>query len=601
MLRTRWPGLMGAAALVLSLVSPAASAQAATPTPADCTIFVTNGYGYGTAGDDVICGTPGDDIILGYGGSDTIFGFAGNDYINAGAGADWIDGGVGNDTLFGGSGNDYLNGGPGSDKLFGSAGLDNLIGAAGDDVLNGGAGADSLSGGAGIDYCTKDKADHLSSCYYDTSPPRLYAVAANTSSVNTALAPATEHFRVHLLDTGTGLSRFQLHFLRLTGNTAVDTYDGPVVQLSAFPCTAAHESMDAGVCPISGTLTNGIYDVAINLPRWSPARTYRLIGVEMTDRAGNAAIVDSDSLVARKMAVSFRQVAAGDATAPGLREHSVTSTIDTSGGPAVLTVTAHVVDALSGTQSIFMEFGRYPTVSSAPQWSGPWISLYLNTSELAQCVTGHAALPTEPSNMMTSCRTAGTDKDGYYELKVLVPRYTAQSRYDMDQFGTTDWAGNSVTLPYEFLVTTKRDMHFTQTGVGDTAAPVVSALKILDPAVNTGVADALVRVRVTARDSLAGVGSVSVTLSAPAGSQAQTSTASDLACTDPVFQVPQAGGCLESGTARNGTWVVTIALPAHAASGRWTVTQVSTGDVVGNQRDYKSPLPVALQGSVTNG
>ena len=68
MRRMRGLLLVVVSVVAMSLLGPAPSARAVTPTPADCTIFVQNGFAYGTPGDDVICGTPGRDVILGYGG-----------------------------------------------------------------------------------------------------------------------------------------------------------------------------------------------------------------------------------------------------------------------------------------------------------------------------------------------------------------------------------------------------------------------------------------------------------------------------------------------------------------------------------------------------
>jgi Ca2+-binding RTX toxin-like protein len=116
-------------ASAVAAVTPAGSAQAATPTchGASATIVATS--------PGTIHGTPGRDVIVGSSGNDTILAGRGNDLICGGDGADRLFGGPGNDRLYGERDllanadedgiereGDTLDGGPGNDHLI--AGVD---------------------------------------------------------------------------------------------------------------------------------------------------------------------------------------------------------------------------------------------------------------------------------------------------------------------------------------------------------------------------------------------------------------------------------------------------------------------------------------------
>ena len=116
----------------------------------------SEGWAYGTAGNDSVRLSDGNDKYAGLAGDDTIQGMDGNDVLSGGEGNDVLAGREGDDTLIGGAGNDRLWGQQGNDKLIGGAGDDELIGEStfeltGDDILIGGMGDDTMTGGVGSD------------------------------------------------------------------------------------------------------------------------------------------------------------------------------------------------------------------------------------------------------------------------------------------------------------------------------------------------------------------------------------------------------------------------------------------------------------------
>jgi len=69
----------------------------------------------GLAGNDTLIGNGGNDMLLGGAGNDTLEGGAGKDVLMGGGGKDTLNGGTGNDALAGGAAVDKLTGGAGAD------------------------------------------------------------------------------------------------------------------------------------------------------------------------------------------------------------------------------------------------------------------------------------------------------------------------------------------------------------------------------------------------------------------------------------------------------------------------------------------------------
>jgi Ca2+-binding RTX toxin-like protein len=160
--RKRGWAALAAAAVLLALMVPVASAQAVTCFGAAPTIL-------GTPGDDQIVGTEGDDVIVGLGGVDFIESLGGNDKVCGGDDPDVITPGAGDDEVDGEAGRDgvtfydsparvevdaasgtaeghgtdtitaleVIEGSEFNDTLRGSDGGDCLIGLGGNDRLEG--------------------------------------------------------------------------------------------------------------------------------------------------------------------------------------------------------------------------------------------------------------------------------------------------------------------------------------------------------------------------------------------------------------------------------------------------------------------------------
>jgi len=597
-------GASPAVALPSSVALPppaiAVQSQAPQPTPADCTIFVTKGVAVGTSGNDVICGTAGDDTILGSGGNDTIFGLGGNDYIDAGAGNDWVDGGSGYDQITLGSGDDYANGGPGADQLWGGAGLDKLVGATGDDSLTGGPGVDYVNGGAGVDYCPVDKKDTSVSCYFDTAKPKLVSISVATPNVDTSAEAKELALRIHVTDAGTGLRTINLVFQRHLANGSWVSDVNFRGDAEHSPCTASNHAASPGpgyttTCLVSGTWNNGIYEMRTLMPHWSAQGTYILSDATLVDGAYNTTRLGYDTLIDRRLAVSFRQAGSGDGLAPALRSVQVISpaTFSTANSAQLIGLRMHVTDAISGVAgTIMVEMARMTHVDGDEfLWPQPnsW---------------GPAAAPacaeTAPSTSQV-CRESGNPNDGWYQAWVELPRWSPKGQYELTSVRLSDLAGNTKTYSYGELETRHLMAKVSQVSAGDSTAATVVSVSVKTPVVQAGAVDARVEIQVHARDAVSGVNGLFVTFASQGNwtSQILDFSSSNAPCDD-----LNQDACLLSGTPRDGTWRMAARLPAHAAAGVWSLVDVTANDSAGNSRRWNSSeeLKAAhLSATFTNG
>jgi hypothetical protein len=589
---------LGAATAVLALVlgavavvlPPAAAAWDPYPTPADCTIVAVDGKAAGTPGDDIICGTPGNDVLVGGGGDDAIFGLGGNDYIDAGAGADFIDGGYGADEILLGPGDDYAAGGPGGDRLWGGDGIDDLNGGSGDDSLTGGAGADDLDGGAGVDYCRRSTGDTATSCYFDTSRPRLVAVAVGTRTVDTSSADKVVSVRVHVRDSGTGVGSIALTFGRhLTTGAWVNE-----VELQAWTdgarqyCTAYNHAPppvaggEATVCLVSGTSRDGVFELRTVLPRWSPQGRYILSGVKLRDLAGNGAGLSWDTLVERRLAVSFTQAGAGDSLAPLVRDvRLLTPGLDTSGDRRVLGVRTRVTDGMAGVSGFELGFSRVKRdrTGQIVQYYLPQVSVGAGGSAPVCAAGTPTAEQLYAGDRPWACREpGGTVKDAWYRSFTVLPRWMAKGTYELVTASARDRAGNSKFQWDGELAARGVTASFAQTGTGDVAPPSLAGATMTVGQVSTGIDPADVTARIHVTDSVSGIAWVSLRFRAPGGiDQGVELIGNTEPCT---ADVPH--GCLVSGSARDAVIDVQGTVLAHAAAGRWTLYQVDLFDRAGN-------------------
>lgn len=144
---------------------------------------------------------------------------------------------------------------------------------------------------------------------------------------------------------------------------------------------------------------------------------------------------------------------------------------------------------------------------------------------------------------------AGTVRDGWWRSTIKLPRYARSGTYGYS-VGMYDQMGRGAAAD-DF-----QDVVLNVTSVDDTELPVLESLSAPTPGTVLDVRSRGAQLRVTAHltDNLSGIGYAYV-------------------CATPVNQYIGGTSCpdfqLVSGTARDGTWSVTVSIPEGAVSDQW--------------------------------
>ncbi|HEY8083288.1 MAG TPA: calcium-binding protein [Solirubrobacterales bacterium] len=501
---------------VVTVVAAVTGSAAATPS---CTIV-------GTTGADNLVGTPHRDLICGGGGPDTIKGFAGNDRLLGGLGNDALIGGKGDDTLLGGPGNDRLRAGRGRDFLYGGTGSNSCPNAAATDF---------------VDRCRHPDRPHLTfpgvppptqlpqlcGSYTqppDECPPVLYSVSVSPHSADITLGPVDLEVSVEAKDES------PIAFVR-----AEIRGPGGFVRKVSLTATNQLEYEFVGATSLSET---------------SPTGTYWVDRVTLADELGNTVVFDKAGLAAGNFGYARElEVYEGpDNVDPELVDLDISPpTVDTSGGPATVTMTVHATDQLSGVESIGGSFD----------------------------------MPNTPSDSgFPMSRVRGGAPDGEWEIEIQLPRHAAPGQWKLDDLHLWDDAGNATHYfdpadlePLGFPLT------FTQTGPGDTTPPQILGLSIEETAFS---GQPFVYFYVHLSDDLSGIAVENFCLSLKSRSLVKPSY--EMGITSPV-QV--------SGTALDGVLRVGTTFPQAAPTGTYALTSIEACDEARN--------PTELSGAALEG
>ena len=498
-----------AALLALAMVP----LQATIVNVADATASSTRCTLSGTARSDHLKGTPRRDVICGLRGADTIKGLAGNDRLV---------GGYGNDTLLGGRGNDVLLGGPGNDRLVG------------------GRGADRLHGGSGKNLCPDFSAVDFDRCSYsrrqspappvpppspppqvcgiftrppDECAPRLYRLGISPKSEDINLGPVEVEMTVELDDESPIAS-------------AAVRLRGPAGFARTVSLTAKNQLEYEFVGSILLEVT-------------SELGTYWIDQVSLADAAGNSVVFDEAALASGGFgyAREIELYDGPDTEGPEIENLTILPpSVDTSGGPATVTMTIHATDSLSGVESIGGSFD----------------------------------MPNTPGNYgFAMGRVRGRAPDGEWEIQIQLPRHAAPGEWKLDNLHLWDNAGNGIDYysPSE-LESLPFPLTFTQTGPGDTTPPQILDFSI-EETDHAGQHAVFFYIHVT--DDLAGI-EVGNCLWLETRSVAKP--AYGFVVTSPV-QV--------SGTALDGVLRVGTVFPSKAPTGTYIVESIEACDLTWNQ------------------
>lgn len=523
----------------------------ATSTEADCAdetntsvLHVVSGTDFeGTSGNDIICGTPDDDVIDGGGGNDTIYGLEGNDKITTGSGADNIVGGPGDDIIKSGSGNDTIHSGDGEDDVDAGAGNDIVFAEADDDNVDGEAGNDQINLGDGDDYAEGGPgADKL---WGGDGSDALIGEAGN-DWVN-----AGEGDDTIKLDAGDDYA---------LGGPGADLLFGGKGE-DALNAGTGSDSLDGGAG--ADAVNGGTND-------------------------GN----DKDYCAQDKL--DTQKNCFYDSKGPRLISIAVSGggKIDTSESGQIVTIRARVKDSGSGVANIWFGFSRvdksgWPVGNSVNFSYSPW--------NWGCDADNPVTLDLNASYSSIGCRISGTDLDGIYEFKTVVPKYTVPGTYVFSNASLTDSAGNSSGLYYEKIKAKKIAINFKQIGGGDGKAPTLSSVSLLTKSVNTASSPQVVAVRAAVKDGFSGVNSVNlqfmrITKGQSAwqninfswwGDSFNANVCVDGHAPDPTG-VNSPTGCRVSGNPKSQVLEMKILLPRYTSPGTYQLQNVYIVDKAGN-------------------
>jgi hypothetical protein len=234
--------------------------------------------------------------------------------------------------------------------------------------------------------------------------------------------------------------------------------------------------------------------------------------------------------------------ARSDTTAPRLESMTITpTTIDTSAGPQTVTLTMHITDNLSGVAAKGI---------AEVSFFGPG-----NQQAFAIFHDGD--------------QVSGTSVDGVYTTTAVVPALSAKGTFSIDRLIVADNAGNQLFLNHKDLVSRGLTTSFEQIGDGDAAPPEIRSLTFDRAAVDTSAGAQTITLTARLTDDFSGVRVAYVQFFNIAGQ---------------VQVAPFYSSSLRSGTALDGIYEGTLALPMHSAPGTWYVDVVSVYDQAGSVR-----------------
>ena len=251
-----------------------------------------------------------------------------------------------------------------------------------------------------------------------------------------------------------------------------------------------------------------------------------------------------------------RGAAAVDTNAPVLASLAMTpTTVDTSAGPAVVTMTARLTDETS------------PSIGG--------------TAPLSRIVlTGPGGQQQAIAYLSQAQRISGTAADGVYRSTSTIPWHSEPGRWSASAV-LVDISGNTRSLSTADLAAAGFPSAVDQTGAGDTAAPQLVALGLAPASVDTSLQSATITVSVHVVDDLSGVSdgvakaASQVVLRGPSGAHHARATLS--------VDHRTAGDALDA------TFVVAVTLPRWSEQGVWTVEGVTLVDQVGNSQTLTAP------------
>jgi Ca2+-binding RTX toxin-like protein len=465
----------------------------------------------GTAGPDRLDGTPGGDVICG------------------GAGKDVIKAGAGDDLVLGGSGADHLRGGAGRDALVGGPGLDTCHDPSG----RGGARSCELpkrrkAPGIWLPACPLPVCGGATPPPPDTTPPTLYSAEVRPRFVDTS--------------AGDGFITIDLATWDESGIATIEA-------VLAGPGGVWRREVFA-----KGGAKTMFFQEQVSVPASTPAGTYRLDGLTVTDGAGNSATFDSGRVAEYGVEQAWEVFEGPDLEGPELTNFTVSpASVDTSGAARTVALAVSATDELSGV--------AWGVAYVVPPWWDPPVIF----------PGGYG---------IGGKRVDGTIHDGTWQADFPLPRYAQPGGYSISAVRLRDQAGNDTVYDAAELEGLGFPTEFEQVAAGDSTPPEILDFWFEPQTIHSPQGDerGTVTFFVELSDDLSGLGES--TESVFDGMWLDV----DIPGSPPSFESWGTAPRQVSGTRTHGVWSWEMTLPPDAPLGDYPVTLLVAVDRAGNER-----------------
>ncbi len=245
----------------------------------------------------------------------------------------------------------------------------------------------------------------------DITPPQIKSFAISPASVDVSSGPATITVTIAASDDRTGVNLGSRCFLYLA------------LVLVGPSGSQPREIGCWGMTRIGGSDMDGVWTGTFIMPQYSESGTWKVNGLRVEDDARNASVQFGMTPLQVTSAVS-------DTTAPQLTNISFTpAVVDTSSGPAGITVDVTVTDDLSGAA---LENPGLAFLSSAVGFRSPSGAQFTNTGGSMQLA-------------------GGTRLNGIWRSRATFPQFAESGTWRVSIVALKDVVGNRSNLRTEDL------------------------------------------------------------------------------------------------------------------------------------------------------
>lgn len=340
----------------------------------------------------------------------------------------------------------------------------------------------------------------------DTTAPKLRSLRFTPEAIETSAGPAEVTISFAATDDYSGLNYFE----------AVFTDPSGVVRRSASAKFTLNHALEGSV--------------RIAFPRFSNSGEWTLSHVFLSDSTGNTSSLNADALIRAGFPTLLEVRSSNDTKSPQIVALGFTpAEVDTSTGPALVSVNFTATDDLSGVSYIELSF-----VSP----SGT--------------VSHRASAKFEPRQSIAT------------SITVPFPRFSEPGRWLLGTLFLTDAAGNTVLLDAKGIADRGLRTGVDLRSETDIQTPELISLRFTPDVIDTRQGEATVTIGFQAQDDLSGIKSIEAAFVSPSNSLSYRGS------TEFYPPVKEANGSLQ------------VTFPKGSELGVWSLSTVTVNDGAGN-------------------